>query len=74
MELEQETTVIFTGQETDVNVISSSKDAPTSHEVETEVGTDTHGTDVATTSKNDLAAELPEMEQHVIPTTEVFNL
>ena len=66
-ELQQETSV----QETAVDSVSSSKDA--AHEVETEVEADTHGTDVATTSKNDLAAkELPETEQPVLHTPEVF--
>ena len=66
-ELQQETSV----QETAADSVSSSKDA--AHEVETEVEADTHGTDVATTSKNDLAAkELPETEQPVLHTPEVF--
>ena len=66
-ELQQETSV----QETAVDTVSSSKDAV--HEVETEVETETQGTIVVTTSKNDLAAkELPETEQPVLDTTEVF--
>ena len=62
-ELEQETSA----RETAVDGVSSSKDA--AHEVETEVEADTHGTE---TSKNDLAKELPETEQPVLHTTEVF--
>ena len=74
-ELDQETD-IPSAQETEVDVVSSSKDAPTAHDVETEVEADTHGPDTGTISKNDLAVEeLPEKtEQHVIPITKVFDL
>jgi hypothetical protein len=70
-EHEQET-LIPSSQETGVDVVSSSKDALTAHGVETEVEADTHGTDAATTWKNDLTEEHPVTEQPVIPTTEVF--
>ena len=69
-ELEQKT-LIPSAEETGVDVVTST--ALTAHEVETGVEADTHGTDAATTSKNDLAAEeLPDTEQPVVPTTEVF--
>ena len=61
-ELEQETSA----QETALDGVPSSKDAAL--EVETEVEVDTHGTE---TSKN-AAKELPETEQPVLHTTEVF--
>ena len=72
-EPEQETlTVLFpSAQETGVDVVSSSKDAlraVVAHEVETEVDAETHGTDAADLA----AAEFPEAEQPVMPTTEVF--
>ena len=71
-EFEQE---ITSAQETGVDVVSSSKDALTAvvaHGVETEVESETHGTDGDSTT-NDLAAgEFPETEQPVMPTSEVF--
>jgi hypothetical protein len=67
--------ITSSAQETGVDVVSSGKDALTAvvtHEGETEVESETQGTDAATT-KNDLsAAEFPEAEQPVMLTTEVF--
>jgi hypothetical protein len=72
-EFEQEIT--SSAHETGVDVVSSSKDALTAvvpHEVETEVESETHGTDAATTTNDLVTGELPETEQPVMPTTEVF--
>ena len=70
-ELEQET-LIPSAQETGVDVVLSSEDALTAvvaHEVETGGGAETQ----AAAATTDLAAaELPETEQLVTPTTEVF--
>ena len=76
-EPEQETLTVLSPstQESGVDVVSSSKDAPTvdvAHEVETEVEAETHGTDAATATNDLSAAELPETERPVKPTTEVF--
>jgi hypothetical protein len=68
-EVEQETRTPSTR-----GTVSSSKDALTAvvaHEVETEAKAETQGTNDAT-STNALAAEFPETEQPVAPTTEVF--
>ena len=65
-ELEQET-FTSSAQETRVDIVSSNKGASTdvvAHEVETDAEAETQET-------NDLAAEFPETEQPVVPTTEV---
>lgn len=77
-EYEQETIMVLSPsvQETGVDVASSSKDALTdtvAHEAETGVVVEKQRADTAKTT-NDLAAEFPETEQPVIPTTEVFFL
>ena len=74
VELGQETLTVSSpsAQETGVDVVSSSKNALTAVEVETEVESEAHGTDADTTT-NDLAAKIiPEIEQPVMPTTDVF--
>ena len=76
-ELEQETLKVLSpsAQESRVDVVSSSNDALTrvvTREVEIEVKAGTQGTDAATTSKDLTAKELPETDQPIVPTTEVF--
>lgn len=76
-ELQQETVTALSppALETGVDIVSSSKDALTAvaaREVENDVEAETHGTDAATTTNDLAAAESPETEQHVMPTTEVF--
>ena len=64
--------ITSSAQETGVDVVSSSKNALSAVEVETEVESEAHGTDADTTT-NDLAAKIiPEIEQPVMPTTDVF--
>lgn len=75
-ELKQEipTVLSTTAQEKGVDIVSTSKDTPTTvvHEVESEVEAETRGTDalIATTAAGDLVAA--ETEQPVVQTTEVF--
>ena len=74
-EIEQETlstALSPPAQETGVDVVPSSKDAVVAHEVEAEVEAEKHGTDAATATHDLVITELPETEQPVIPTTEVF--
>lgn len=76
-EPQQETLTVLSpsAQETEVDVVSGSKDALTAvvaHEVDTEVEAETHATDAANTTNDIAAAESPETEQPVMPTTEVF--
>ena len=73
-ELEEETLAVLSPstQETEADVLSSSKDALTAQKVETEVEAGTQGTDAATTTNEIVAVESSEAEQLVIPTAEVF--
>ena len=70
-EVEQETP-IPSAQETEVGVVSSSKDAIVAHKVETEVEAETLETDAATASNDLAASESAETEHSVVPTTEVY--
>ena len=58
--------------ETEADVVSSNKDALTAQKVEAEVEAGTQGTDAATTTNELAAVEPSEVEQLVVPTTEVF--
>ena len=74
---EQETLTALSpsAQETGVDDVSSGKDAQTTavaHGVESEVEAEVQGTHAVTTTNDLAAAEFPETEQHVMPTTEVF--
>ena len=67
-------TPIPSAQETEVGIVSSSKDADVAHKVETEVEAGTQGAEAATTTNDLAAAVLPEKEQPVVPATKVFIL
>ena len=59
-------------EETRVDAVSSSNDALTAREVETEVEADTHEMGAAATTDDLTATELPQTEQPIMPTIEVL--